>query len=236
MLSISSCACWPSIYLIWRNVYSGLLPIFPLGCGFFTVGLLDDVLNMNWVLWLILYLGFWIRLVCKVFFFFFFNGCAHGIWRFPGQRLNLSCSYELCHSCGNTRSFNTLCQAGNRIQAPQQSRCCSWIVNPLDHNRNCCKFFFLHNICWILGSILIIFIKIIWKDFFLYIKWFKYNDVLSLMLFTCKIIWFQFFILGEGSSWKTFPIPYMLMESFYLFWIYFWLLSWRIMHFTQVYL
>ena len=30
------CACWPSIYLLWRNVYSGLLPIFQLGCyGFF---------------------------------------------------------------------------------------------------------------------------------------------------------------------------------------------------------
>ena len=25
-----SCACWPSLYLPWKNVYSGLLPIFPL--------------------------------------------------------------------------------------------------------------------------------------------------------------------------------------------------------------
>uniref|UniRef100_A0A8D1Z4H0 Uncharacterized protein n=1 Tax=Sus scrofa TaxID=9823 RepID=A0A8D1Z4H0_PIG len=25
-----SCVCWPSVYLLWRNVYSGLLPIFPL--------------------------------------------------------------------------------------------------------------------------------------------------------------------------------------------------------------
>ena len=30
MLSIFSCVCWPSVYLLWRNVYSGLLPIFPL--------------------------------------------------------------------------------------------------------------------------------------------------------------------------------------------------------------
>ena len=30
MLSIFSCAYWPSVYLLWRNVYSGLLPIFPL--------------------------------------------------------------------------------------------------------------------------------------------------------------------------------------------------------------
>ena len=34
-----SCACWPSVCLIWRNVYLGLLPIFQLVfcccCGFF---------------------------------------------------------------------------------------------------------------------------------------------------------------------------------------------------------
>jgi len=34
MLSSFSCACWPSVYLIWRKVYSGLLPIFRLGCFF----------------------------------------------------------------------------------------------------------------------------------------------------------------------------------------------------------
>ena len=28
MLTIFSCACWPSLYLFCRNVYSGLLPIF----------------------------------------------------------------------------------------------------------------------------------------------------------------------------------------------------------------
>ena len=31
MLSIFSCAYWPSVCLPWRNVYSGLLPIFQLG-------------------------------------------------------------------------------------------------------------------------------------------------------------------------------------------------------------
>ena len=35
MLSIVSCVCWPSVYLLWRNVYSGLLPIFPLIDWFF---------------------------------------------------------------------------------------------------------------------------------------------------------------------------------------------------------
>ena len=28
MLSIFSCACWPSVCLLWRNVHVGLLPIF----------------------------------------------------------------------------------------------------------------------------------------------------------------------------------------------------------------
>ena len=31
MLSILSCVCWQSIYLLWRNVYLGLLPIFLIG-------------------------------------------------------------------------------------------------------------------------------------------------------------------------------------------------------------
>ena len=34
MLSIFSCAFGPSVYLLWRNVYLELLPIFLLGCFF----------------------------------------------------------------------------------------------------------------------------------------------------------------------------------------------------------
>ena len=34
MLSIFSCACWPSVCLLWRNVYLGLLPTCWLGCLF----------------------------------------------------------------------------------------------------------------------------------------------------------------------------------------------------------
>uniref|UniRef100_A0A8D1G2H1 Uncharacterized protein n=1 Tax=Sus scrofa TaxID=9823 RepID=A0A8D1G2H1_PIG len=33
--SIFSCACWPSVYLPWRNAYSSPLLIFPLGCWLF---------------------------------------------------------------------------------------------------------------------------------------------------------------------------------------------------------
>ena len=31
-----SCASWPSVCLLWRNVYLGLLPIFGLACLFFS--------------------------------------------------------------------------------------------------------------------------------------------------------------------------------------------------------
>ena len=31
MLSIFSYACWSSVYVLWRNVYLGSLPIFQLG-------------------------------------------------------------------------------------------------------------------------------------------------------------------------------------------------------------
>ena len=35
ILSIFSCACWPSAFLLSKNVYSGFLPIFKLGCLIF---------------------------------------------------------------------------------------------------------------------------------------------------------------------------------------------------------
>ena len=37
MMSIFSCAYWPSVCLFWRNVYLGLLPIFQLGCFIFLI-------------------------------------------------------------------------------------------------------------------------------------------------------------------------------------------------------
>ena len=31
-ICIFSCACWPPVCLLWRNIYLGLLPVFQLGC------------------------------------------------------------------------------------------------------------------------------------------------------------------------------------------------------------
>ena len=40
-----------------------------------------------------------------------FNGHACDMWKFPGQRMNPSCSFNLCFSYCNTGSFNPVCQA-----------------------------------------------------------------------------------------------------------------------------
>ena len=37
MLSIFSCVCWPSVCLLWRNVYLGLLPRFLIGLLVFLI-------------------------------------------------------------------------------------------------------------------------------------------------------------------------------------------------------
>ena len=37
MLCMFSCACWPSVCLLWKCVYSAFLPVFKLGCLFFVV-------------------------------------------------------------------------------------------------------------------------------------------------------------------------------------------------------
>ena len=50
----------------------------------------------------------------------YFYGYTHGIWKMPGQRLNPSCSCNLCHSCstgplhwpGNQTCTFTATQAG----------------------------------------------------------------------------------------------------------------------------
>ena len=40
--------------------------------------------------------------------FAYFFPHTHSTWKFLGQRLNLSHSCDLRHSCSNTRSFNPL--------------------------------------------------------------------------------------------------------------------------------
>ena len=53
------------------------------------------------------------------FFFLFFFGYTHGIWKFPVQRLNPSCSYDLCYSCGSSGSL-THCTGLGVKPVPQQ--------------------------------------------------------------------------------------------------------------------
>ena len=50
-----------------------------------------------------------VNVVC--FFVLFFGGGASWPMEFPGQGSDLSCSFDLCYSCSNGRSFNLLCWA-----------------------------------------------------------------------------------------------------------------------------
>ena len=47
------------------------------------------------------------------FFFFFFNAHIHGVWKFPGQWLNLSYMCKLGCSCSSAGSFNPMHQVGS---------------------------------------------------------------------------------------------------------------------------
>ena len=64
---------------------------------------------------------------------FFFFCCTCLIWKFPGQGLNLSCSCDLCHSCGTCRSLTQF--AGQGIEP-------HWILSLLCHSGNSYFFFF----------------------------------------------------------------------------------------------
>ena len=50
MLNIFSCASWPSVCLLWKNVYLGLLPIFRLRCLFHAFTILQKFASDNIVL------------------------------------------------------------------------------------------------------------------------------------------------------------------------------------------
>lgn len=44
----------------------------------------------------------WQTMLVVAFLPIYFYGHTLNIWKIPRQGLNLSCSYNLCHSCGNT--------------------------------------------------------------------------------------------------------------------------------------
>ena len=82
MLSIFSCAYWPSICLLWRNAYLGLLPIFHLGCLLFCC----------WVIWVvyifwrlspyqcIIWTIFSHSVACLFLFFLWFPLLCRSVW------------------------------------------------------------------------------------------------------------------------------------------------------------
>ena len=79
-------------------------------------------------------------------FFFFFFGYSHSIWKFPGQGLNLSHSYSLCHSCSKAESFNPLHWAGGPTHSSAVTWATAvWSLTSLCHIRNSLLLFSYHN-------------------------------------------------------------------------------------------
>ena len=78
------------------------------------------------------------KLIClqRPLFFFFWS---HNIPKFPGQRLNLSRSCELCHSCGHSVSLTYCTGLGiepePQLQPEPLQRQCQ-ILNPFCHSGN----------------------------------------------------------------------------------------------------
>ena len=70
--------------------------------------------------------------VCLLFFF----GCIRGIWRFLGQGMNLSHSFDLHHRCSNTGSLSH-CPWARDWPHASTATCCTTVRTPR-------IFFFLH--------------------------------------------------------------------------------------------
>uniref|UniRef100_A0A8D1PF60 RRM domain-containing protein n=1 Tax=Sus scrofa TaxID=9823 RepID=A0A8D1PF60_PIG len=57
-----------------------------------------------------------------LFYFVLIYGSSHGIWKVPGQGLNLSHRCHLPHTCSNAGSFNPLCWARGQTYASSANR------------------------------------------------------------------------------------------------------------------
>ena len=66
-----------------------------------------------------------------ILFILFFNGHIHGIWKFLGQGLNLSCNCDLRWILQPTASGQ-----GSNLNLYSDLGYCSWILNPLCHSGN----------------------------------------------------------------------------------------------------
>ena len=80
--------------------------------------------------------------------YYIFFGHAHGIQKFPGEGLNLSCNYGLCCNCGNVGSLTHCLIAlgqGLNLYLHSELSCCIRILNPLHHSGNSDKFFIIQH-------------------------------------------------------------------------------------------
>ena len=72
-----------------------------------------------------------------LFIYLFIYGHPCGIWKFPGQGLNLSHRCDLCCHGGNARSFSPLRRGqGLNLHLCSDASCCTQILNPLRPSGN----------------------------------------------------------------------------------------------------
>ena len=118
MLSILSCVCGQSVYLLWRNVYLGLLPIFGLGCLFFWF----------WAAWAACM--FWRLILCQLLHFQIFSPILRVVFSsclwFP-FKLGLFCSpcfwKFICVSDVSTDDILCCCQLWAACLCERMSIC-----------------------------------------------------------------------------------------------------------------
>ena len=101
-------------------------------------------------------------------FFFFFQGCTYGIWKFPGPRVELELQLPAYDTATAMQDLRCICDLSFSLQQRQilsplreaRDRTCilmdtSWVLHSLSHSGNSCHpfFFFFREIpLWLSGD------------------------------------------------------------------------------------
>ena len=144
-LSIFSCASWPSVGLLWGNIYFGLLPIFWLGC------FLDIELLELCKFWYLILVG---HIICKYFL------------PFCGLSFCFACGFVCCAKAFELIRFHlfifafisiTLGNGSKKILLRFMSK--SFLCFPL-------KFYGIWSYTWVFNQFWVIFVLIqpSWKS------------------------------------------------------------------------
>ena len=144
MLNFFSCAYWPFVYFLWRNLYPGPFPSFALGC--LLVVELWEFLCIFWMVDPYQYMLSCLLLFCDLVDHSPPNSC---LWNFPGKNPGVGCHFLLWGILLTQWSNpHLLCLRHSRSwaiwEAPYQY---VWPANPFFHSLGS-LFYFLDNALW----------------------------------------------------------------------------------------